>query len=468
MKKLLTVLLTAALLISFGACTNSADESTEESASSNEESMLSSAEQSEEQSEEVSDMTPTERNYPYVTGTFIQPYAFAPYSDAQWDKHFEGLLEVGIDLMVIQWTSTTPYAVFSDAYYPSEYAKEHHTDGFGDQSQMLERCLSSAEKNGVKVFVGLNISDEWWNLNSLKDSWFKDQANVGITCANEIYSLYKEKYPNALAGWYFAWEMYNGMGGREADAGNFLNMYLEPLAEIDPSMPLMLSPFITSNGGSAEKAGAEWKKVFEVANFREGDIFCCQDAVGAGWITIDQLDSYFSALKEAVDTEPGLHFWANNENFTKDYQSAPVDRFVRQMEISHQYVENHITFAYSHYYAKDMNGKAMYHRIYKKYYDTGSLPSAEFTPPVVSFKRKGENSISVDIELLQSGVGYTEVRVVDADQTLLKKTPVTAAMQDREKLSFTYTIEQTEKISVEITDLLGNTASFEFDINIVE
>jgi hypothetical protein len=80
--------------------------------------------------------------------------------------------------------------------------------------------------------------------------------------------------------------------------------------------------------------------------------------VGAGHIKIDELDKYFAALKNAVDTKPELTFWANNENFTiSDWSSAPLSRFVEQMKISSKYVENHVTFAYSHYYSPDM-GKA--------------------------------------------------------------------------------------------------------------
>lgn len=471
MKKLISLLIAASLMLSFSACSdktnnNSSAESNSKPYSEQENSDTASEEQSAEQSEEISDMTPVTKTYPYVTGTFIQPYAFSSFTDAQWDKHFEGLLEVGIDIMIIQWTSTTPHSSFSDVYYPSDYAEAHKASSFSNQSQMLERCLKSAEKYGVKVFVGLNIADEWWDINSLKTDWFTNQAEIGMISAGEIHKLYKEKYPNALAGWYFAWEMYNGMNGRETDAGNFLNMYLEPLTAIDPTMPLMLSPFVTSGGGSAEKAGDEWKKVFETANFRDGDIFCCQDAVGAGWITIDQLDDYFRELKAAVDTENGLRFWANNENFTKDFQSAPVDRFVKQMEISHKYVENHITFAYSHYYSKDMPGKAMYHKIYKKYYDTGVLPTAEISRPEVTFKSKDDGRLSVNVDIAQGSVGYTEIRITDASGQLLKKTPVTAAMQDRESLSFAYSIDMTDKISIEVTDLLGNSASFEFNVNI--
>ena len=317
MKRLIVALLAIALMMPLASCGKTPSETGSDTSTAGTSEISSqtisdepSSDESDAVSEEVSKTMPTEKNFPHVTGTFLQPYAFTSYTDAQWEKHFEGLLEVGINLLVIQWTSTTPYSKFLNAYYPSEYAKTHNTGAFEDQSQMLERCLRAAENLGVKVYVGLNIADEWWDVSVLTENWLTAQAELGIISAKEIYNLYKEKYPNALAGWYFAWELYNGMMGLEAKAGEFLNGYLEPLTDIDPTMPLMLSPFVRSAGGDAVKAGEEWTRVFEVANFREGDIFCCQDAVGAGWITIDELDAYFRELKKAVDTEKGLRFWA--------------------------------------------------------------------------------------------------------------------------------------------------------------
>ncbi len=469
MKRIIAAILTASLMLSFSACKATQDESSAPSDSSNlstdaqsddDRSSEASALTSDEASEEVSEMTPSEKNYPLVTGTFLQPYAFASYSEKQWEEHFDGLLEVGIDMLIIQWTSTTPYSKFSDAYYPSDYAAGHKADTFNNQSQMLERCLSVAEKKGVKVFVGLNIADEWWSVGLTNKEWRTSQAEIGIISAKEIHDLYKQKYPNALSGWYFAWELFNGMQGRETEAGEFLNQYLEPLTEIDASMPLMLSPFVTAGGGDAVKAGNEWKKVFETANFRDGDIFCCQDAVGAGWITIDQLEDYFRELKSAVDTEKGLHFWANNENFTKDYQSAPIERFVSQMNISHPYVENHVTFAYSHYYSKDQAGKAVYHRMYKEYYDTGVIESAEIKTPKVSFTEKDDGSIRIEIDALQTKAGFSEIRLTDAAGNVLKSTTITPTMRERERISITFSVDALDKYIIKITDVMGNTASF--------
>ena len=196
MKRLIVALLAIALMMPLASCGKTPSETGSDTSTAGTSEISSqtisdepSSDESDAVSEEVSKTMPTEKNFPHVTGTFLQPYAFTSYTDAQWEKHFEGLLEVGINLLVIQWTSTTPYSKFLNAYYPSEYAKTHNTGAFEDQSQMLERCLRAAEKLGVKVYVGLNIADEWWDVSVLTENWLTSQAELGIISAKEIYNL---------------------------------------------------------------------------------------------------------------------------------------------------------------------------------------------------------------------------------------------------------------------------------------
>ena len=423
-------------------------------------------EPSEEQSAEVID-----RTWPCVCGTFVQPGAFTDYTVKKWETHFENLLEVGIDIFIIQWTSETPYGKVSEVFYPSEYARSNKAASFSEHPDFLPRVLEAAQNTGIKVFVGLNLSDEWWSFACTRVDWNKSVSTCGIETAKEIYSLYKEKYPDSLYGWYFAYEMFNGMQGYEQLAGEFLNMYLDPLTALDPSMPLMLSPFVQSAGGTAAKAEQEWKKVFETASFREGDIFCCQDAVGAGHITIDQLDSYFASLKRAVDTEPGLHFWANSEDFTKGYDSAYVSRFIRQMEIARPYVENYVTFAYSHYYAKDYNGKGGFHRAYKHYYDTGDT-SPELLPAGLSVE-KGENgkrTLSCSITNNAAGIRYVVISAPGREDNN-SEISLSRLNKDSFELKHTfYPLEGEEKITVtvKVIDYYGSEQVSEIEIDFGE
>lgn len=302
-----------------------------------------------------------------LTGTFLQPGAFNNYDDAMWDKHIKYLLEAGIDIVIIQWAANTPSLKFSYTAYPSKLAEGRKADNFSCGEYVIEGCLKAAQNNGVKVFVGLNESPEWWSQFVYNNDWNTAQAELGNEIAAELYEMYKAKYPDAFYGWYYVWEMFNGMQGYEKTCADMMNINLDFLTELDASMPLMLSPFVRLAGGTAKEAGEEWARFFEHTRFRNGDIYCSQDAVGAGWMEIEHLQDYFAEIKKAIDKKPGLLFWANNENFTdtdvvknvpkgkQRFLPAPIDRFIHQIELSDPFVSGHVTFAYSHYYAPDRN-----------------------------------------------------------------------------------------------------------------
>lgn len=336
--------------------------------------------------------------YPTVCGSFMQPGTFAGYDLARMKKHLGYLREVGIDLLILQWSFVTAGDKVTDVYYEDGFhASEKSTSCNARGNSLVETVLQAAEELDMKVFIGLNNNDEWWGKFVNDKAWLTDQITLGVKGARQIYDTYKERYPNALYGWYFVFEFYNcRMNDSQIDnAAYLLNGYLDRLTGIDPSMPMMLSPFLSANNSSDVQAGEMWERIFAKTDFREGDIFCCQDSVGAGYITLEQLDGYYRALKNAVDKERGLRFWANNEDFTQaDWTSAPLRRFVRQMEIASKYVEEHVTFAYSHYQNPDV-GKTGNHLAYKTYFETGKIPPCTLPAPALDCTVKDDGSVIV-------------------------------------------------------------------------
>ena len=334
--------------------------------------------------------------YPTVCGSFMQPGAFAKYNLKRMKEHLTYMREVGIDIIILQWSFETVGDKVGNVYYEDSFSSSEKGGTYNNGGKTLvETLLQAADELDMKVFLGLNNNDEWWQKAVNDKAWLTDQIELGMEGAKQIYDTYKEKYPNALHGWYFVFEYYNFKASSVQidNAAYLLNGFLDGLKELDASMPLMLSPFVSSGNSTAVEAGDMWEKVFAKANFREGDIFCCQDSVGAGHISIDQLDDYYRELKEAVDKEKGLHFWANNEDFTQsNWTTAPLDRFVRQMNIAAKYVEAHVTFAYSHYQNPDL-GKHGYHEAYKEYFNTGKIPESSLTAPTVEYTSEGGGMI---------------------------------------------------------------------------
>ena len=310
------------------------------------------------------------RSYPIVTGTFIQPFVATKYDLAKWKEHFERLLEVGIHIFILQWTADTPYGRFKDCCYQTALSADNALEEYVCHSDCVKEMLEAAKQTGMQVFLGLNVSDEWWNFNRIETDWGEKQAAIGVGMAKELYEKYYGEYSQVFAGWYWAWELYNHMPDELADTGSrFMNLYIEGLEKIDPSLPIMFSPFLNQKA-SPEATKRAWCRFFEASKLRKGDIFCCQDSIGAGFVDIENIESLYNAVAEAVKTKDGLEFWANNENFSPDFTAAPVSRFAKQLRLTDKYVSRHVTFSYSHYYHPFRS--AALHEQYKKYYQNGN------------------------------------------------------------------------------------------------
>ena len=59
------------------------------------------------------------------------------------------------------------------------------------QNKTLEKCLRSAQKNGIKIFIGLNFNDRWWKVDYDAD-WLISQMEIGNKVADELVALYKK------------------------------------------------------------------------------------------------------------------------------------------------------------------------------------------------------------------------------------------------------------------------------------
>lgn len=318
------------------------------------------------------DEVDAQRSYPRVEGTFLQPELAHSFSEEDWAEHMDMLLEAGIRLVILQWTVSLSDGLVQQIYYPSglEFAKAGNYQAY---DYVLERCLAAAQERGMQVFIGLDLDESWWENGRRTEAWCLERAEQGNRIAGEIHRLYKERYPDAFAGWYWAYELSNGMGEKSELYAQMLSIQADYLTTLDPTLPLMLSPFCCQANTPAQ-AEEEWTRFLDAARLREGDILALQDAVGAGHISLDQMDGYFRAFHNAAAQKEGLRFWANNENFTAStWDCAPLSRFVTQMNTAAPYVEKHVTFAYSHYY-NPQRWPETYHQSYIAYAKTGVIP----------------------------------------------------------------------------------------------
>lgn len=316
-----------------------------------------------------------EEIYPKVDGSFIQNWLVADWDDAKWLKEFQYLKEAGMHYLIFAPAALGENGKVTRTIYPSKIDGYQMWDGYHD---LVDICLRNAQKVGIKVFLGLNMHEDWWKNYANDPIWLYERMEEGNAVADELYNIYRNKYQDTFYGWYWVWEIDNNnfkSPGQQEVLSYALNINLDYLSKLDKSMPVMFSPYMNKDCGTADEYCKMWINVFSKTRFRDGDIFCPQDGVGAGGLEVKDLDEWFSQLKKVVDTKEGLHFWANSEIFNqKDWTSAPVDRFLSQLNAIYPYVENQICFAYSHYYSPN-NVDDGFHKTYMNYLKTGNLES---------------------------------------------------------------------------------------------
>lgn len=372
MKKILCVVVMCAMMFSFSACGANETPATTQPTTA--------------PTTQPTQPTAPDEPHPTVSGTFMQPGAFSNYDVDRMTAHLQSLKDVGIDLLILQSTfyynGKITKTFFEDTFSAEQLADTYIRDAVG----FMDVVLSAAKNCDMQVYIGLTNDAGWWKKIFTDEAWLNDHVDISLQAARQIYDGYKNTYPDTLAGWYF-WPEYWNMdcsANETALAAKFLSDYRDGLYAIDSTMPMLLSPYIT-DAVDAAKTQNFWTAVLSASTLRPGDIFCCQDSVGAGHVTLDQIDVYFAAMKAAADTKPGLLFWANNEDFTPEFKSADMGRFRQQLEITGKYTDTHISFAFCHYRNPDM-GKTKAYEAYKHYYKTGELIKEMAASPAVTFE----------------------------------------------------------------------------------
>lgn len=317
---------------------------------------------------------------PIFIGDFIQPGLVANWSEDEWDKHLRELKEVGIE-----------YVIFAPALYEDKtgqltslYPSSIKGVKFNYKFDLIERCLKVAEKNQIKIFIGLNFSEDYWTHYFSKE-WFMPRMKQGEGVAKELYQRYKHKFPNAFHGWYWIWEVDNYHSqpiSSQTSLIEGLQLTVEYVDKIDNKMPLMLSPFMNSSLGTATAYAAIWGKVFQSVKFRSHDIFVPQDCIGAGGLKLGESKIWFEQLALAVKENSKIQLWGNIENFEqKFWTSATLDRVKQQINDIRPFVSNFISFSYSHYYTSAVH-KDKFHKSYKYFINHGELPSKSKLLPI--------------------------------------------------------------------------------------
>lgn len=338
-------------------------------------------------------------SHPTVSGTFIQWWLAEDWTDEIWDEECRILKEAGMKYIILAPTAFSGKdeatgkekisTIYSTQHRDFEMLK---TEDGSDYPDLVDACLKSASKYGLKVFLGLNFSDDWW-LKRHDEKWLENRILEGNMVAEELWNLYRTVYGDTMYGWYWCWEA-DDIFFKSLTLSDTRNMLANAIkAQIDYMetsgirLHFMISPYMDWRFGTPEGYARTWEYVLANSGLKDGDVFSPQDCIGSRKLKMNNYTRWFAALRKAADVVPGLRLWANTETFDiSDWTSAPLNRVIRQMRDVGSYVDDWVSFSYSHYYSPNVIMPG-YHLTYVDYVNNGIL---EEIPPTAPSDLKAE------------------------------------------------------------------------------
>lgn len=380
--------------------------------------------------------TTARRCDPKVTGSFIQSWLCAYWSDSRWDSELQSMVNAGVNYLVFGG-SASQYKQSEggkwNTYYPSalsELTGDNLNHCYGD---VVGTVLRKCQQYGIKVFLGMGDYDDWW-VNGGIGSSFTDYCQTSAKIAQELYNMYHSTYPDSFYGWYFVPELTNNYLNITPWVGNLssgMNTIIAKLNTLNTNMPLMMSPYDSEYYTSSNLSDTQafWESFFNSVNFRAGDIFCPQDAVGAGWVPRSDLENVTQMYRNAVDdVNKGIILWGNCENFIQARESTllgppatentsniaeTLDLLVSQMNTESKYCDNLITFSYNHYYSP-VYVNPVYNNEYLYYLNHNyTLETQKPTAPTdVNTALQSDGSLKITWSSFNDNVGIAYYRVL--------------------------------------------------------
>jgi hypothetical protein len=370
-----------------------------------------------------------------ITGTFIQTWIVKNWTEEMWGKEFDSLKEAGIKYIVLSPTlfhmnDEKSGEKYIKTVYPSNI--EETTMFYDSQGirypDVVKVCLENASKRGMKVFIGLNYSDDWWEMKN-NEIWVYSMMNEGNEVADELWEMYHDKYPDAFYGWYWCWEVDNFYFSTldifkkmRNMLANAIKIHMEHFDENGMHLPFMISPYMNYRLGFSTSYSDMWEYVFKNSGMKAGDIFCPQDSVGAGGLKIEILGEWFDALKNAANSVPGIELWADVEAFEEsDWTAATLDRVLKQMKETDPYVKEFILFTYTHYYSPETNSTG-FHNTYLDYLEKGELDAfPPLKPSGLEAVLKDERNVKLTWNAPYDDTGVCGYNLYRSGEFLVKK-----------------------------------------------
>ncbi|WP_436415170.1 DUF4434 domain-containing protein [Petrimonas sp.] len=276
-----------------------------------------------------------------LTGTFIDFWYKADWEQSQWDSHFREMKQIGLNTVIIQFTS----------YGDNTWFKSANTFTKTKYPNALSRLLSAAVKTKTDVYIGLYFSDEYWQ-NQTNADWLKLHADRCIYIANEINQQFGSN--SAFKGWYIPHEpepfAYNSAELVASFKDNFVNKISDKLHSFN-SKPVSIAAFWNSELTSP----AQLQHFMAELSKCNLQVIMLQDGVGVKHVTLENLKQYYTSADNGLYIENKNYkgeFWTDLETFQTPQAPAGIERIKTQLSV--ELATPHISKAVSFQYYNDM------------------------------------------------------------------------------------------------------------------
>lgn len=298
-----------------------------------------------------------------ITGTFIQPFQIINKSHPpfdltrnQWEKEFEYLSQVGINLIIIQ------FSVYDkEAYYLSDLVP------CITKVDQIETILSLADERNMQVMLGLSLNSSYW-YGEKPGSYWDEELAWNKKVIDELWKKYG-LHPS-FWGWYIPHEI-DDVTAKPEPMRQLIARLLHEISSYchlkTPQLPVGIAPFY-SMAMTPAKFELWWTKTLSDAGI---DILMLQDGVGCHRVDIQRdIPPYYNAGKNAC-IHTGVEFWTDLEIFDQihcppvddlpldkwDALPADINRIKAQIETTAPYVSRIVCFDFTHYMSPQMGEK---------------------------------------------------------------------------------------------------------------
>lgn len=308
----------------------------------------------------VSNNTPQVSTSSAIETDFVQPWTYVEDNLLILTRKFKALKRAGYKNVIIQY----PASIVEDKDGNLKLGEVFYTTKLNQYidektviyDETMDKMFQAAINAGIDIYMGSAVTSLWWDTDKIKsDDYYDKLTEITNDVQTEVYNKYKD-YGN-IKGWYWSNEMYTSPDGMETYWVDYLNDFISHINTINSSLPLLISPFISSITGSDNTdVNDQWTYIVNHTNFKAGDIIAFQDGYGNAEYGESEINDFISIIRNCVKSnKPYVKFYLNVENYASEIlnggtKSADIARLSKQIDIGKFYADGFTSFSYLHYY----------------------------------------------------------------------------------------------------------------------